>query len=81
MKQSNKKTNKKTVQVSDNQEDSISLRNFVRHLEDALKELADNDKIKALEIIYSLDPHVDIRINMQRINRLESKDSTTDSAE
>jgi hypothetical protein len=49
------------------------MRNFVRHLEDALKDLAENDKIKALEIIYSLDPHVDIRISMQRINRLESQ--------
>ena len=65
----------KAEQVLDNQTDSISMRNFVRHLEDALKELADNDKIKALEIIYSLDPHVDIRISMQRINRLESDDS------
>lgn len=80
MKQSNKKTEKKTAQVIDNQVDSISMRNFVRHLEDALKELADNDKIKALEIIYSLDPHVDIRISMQRINRLESDDSAMDSS-
>ena len=67
-----KKSDKKPSKSLDNQADSISMRNFVRHLEDALKELADNDKIKALEIIYSLDPHVDIRISMQRINRLES---------
>ena len=78
MKQSNKKKEKKEAQVIDNQDDSISMRNFVRHLEDALKELADNDKIKALEIIYSLDPHVDIRISMQRINRLEADGSVTD---
>lgn len=42
---------KKTAQVIDNQDDSISMRNFVRHLEDALKELADNDKIKALDYL------------------------------
>jgi hypothetical protein len=72
MKQSNKKNDKKAQNELDNQ-DTISMRNFVRHLEDALKELAENDRIKALEIIYSLDPHVDIRISMQRINRLESQ--------